>query len=481
MQNTLPGSCHPCQSTCTLHCIPEAENHIVHTPYPETPSDAAGPPSDSQAVVILAEIETEKTELATARFPDFGLEGAVKRGTCRRKSLRDSVDTHKAVLSAMRHLPNEILLEIFQYSFVFSDFNDFCASSNAPWTVSQVCSHWRAVALASPRLWSYFDLPNSTPATWLRYDAYLTGAPPVQLERAGRTPIIIDFGYGSPRPDVSNLFLSVASQWADATLEVNYLMSAHVSSHSFSALKKLTLKTWELVQITDDINMVASLPALNYLHVKTSDDFQDRTFPRNLSLPWAQLQECDLDYPALHDLLWILPQLSHGTVLTTFGVRETSAPPSGLHTTAIKSLTLLSCDPNVLSNLLIHLTAPHLETFILDPDEAAILESHRASGNHIRDFLARSASNLLDLALDAPLDADVVAQILELSHIRSVVKYLSFGHTMVSPRIIAALVGPLPALRDLVLCPTDLDGLAVLEALGKKVAAGAKQPRLRLA
>ncbi|KAJ7029878.1 hypothetical protein C8F04DRAFT_1006415, partial [Mycena alexandri] len=126
----------------------------MSNPYPELLSSAAGPPSDAHAVVLMGQIAHAENEISTglahaARLPDER-DKLAQRCT----NLQDFVGMYRGVLSALRRLPNEILLEIFQQTFTHVDkLNLF---DNAPWIVSRVCRHWRAVALASPGFWCHF-------------------------------------------------------------------------------------------------------------------------------------------------------------------------------------------------------------------------------------------------------------------------------------------------------------------------------------
>ncbi|KAJ7607859.1 hypothetical protein FB45DRAFT_707291, partial [Roridomyces roridus] len=62
-----------------------------------------------------------------------------------RSDLLDYQRKHKSMLSPLRRMPPEILAEIFTSSIpVVSD----------PWVWTHICSRWRAVAIATPALWS---------------------------------------------------------------------------------------------------------------------------------------------------------------------------------------------------------------------------------------------------------------------------------------------------------------------------------------
>ncbi|KAF9028576.1 hypothetical protein BDZ89DRAFT_986655, partial [Hymenopellis radicata] len=84
-----------------------------------------------------------------------------------RDQLHSHIEDARTVLHPIRTLSDDILYEIFAHCFPEWPalerklFNELWLNSkysslnsrNAPWTLSQVCSGWRRVALSAPRLW----------------------------------------------------------------------------------------------------------------------------------------------------------------------------------------------------------------------------------------------------------------------------------------------------------------------------------------
>ncbi|KAJ7156647.1 hypothetical protein C8R46DRAFT_860900, partial [Mycena filopes] len=112
-------------------------------------------PSDSQAATVLTDIVKAENAIAIASAHISHLQAALKRLVQQCEELQTFVKTHRAVLSILRLLPDEILLEIFQHCLAPHD-----ARATAPWVVSHVCRRWRAVALSSPQLWRHFVFHN---------------------------------------------------------------------------------------------------------------------------------------------------------------------------------------------------------------------------------------------------------------------------------------------------------------------------------
>ncbi|KAJ7646532.1 hypothetical protein FB45DRAFT_711947, partial [Roridomyces roridus] len=77
--------------------------------------------------------------------------------TCARQHahLLQSLEVLKRILSPVRRLPNELLVEIFTV-MVRDGFDK--KHFEHPWVPSRVCRRWSAVALGTPSLWSFIPL-----------------------------------------------------------------------------------------------------------------------------------------------------------------------------------------------------------------------------------------------------------------------------------------------------------------------------------
>ncbi|KAJ7094296.1 hypothetical protein C8R44DRAFT_645311, partial [Mycena epipterygia] len=139
-----------CVSLCPVHCSPQKDFKSPASPYPELLSSTTVP-SDFHISAIREVIDHAETEISARDRSIARLEHEIVEIGRQRAELEDFVNKHRGVVSAMRRLPSEIMLEIFAYGAdpppCFNPRN--CMS----WRIIQVCSRWRAVALASPLLW----------------------------------------------------------------------------------------------------------------------------------------------------------------------------------------------------------------------------------------------------------------------------------------------------------------------------------------
>ncbi|KAJ7167998.1 hypothetical protein C8R46DRAFT_1350869 [Mycena filopes] len=391
-----------------------------------------GPLSDPQAAVLRSEIERAKAEISTASLHIAHFQDALERLLRHREEVETLVRTHTGALSTLRRFPNEILLEVFHQALA-----EGAATDQVPWVLSEVCSHWRPVMLAAPSLWGHFPLsldgnrPLSTPMMSL------------QLERAHHARLSIDFG-NSVSADALALFLPVASQWQDVEMLVTDFMSPELTGHIFPALKNLTLGGQTHMRLEPDIDRVGSLPVMTQLTLDM----------RPLVSTSANL------YGATWRILFgILPQLNHGTLVTIVDSFQTSS--LGQISSLARSLTFTNCGPDFLGNLLSALSAPALDTLIVQTYTPT--PANEWFVDHVILLLSRSACPLTRFCYDGCLDEDDFARILESPHIHNVID-LDFPRAPLSPRSVAVLA-TLPSLRTLVVCGTPADGAALLAAL----------------
>ncbi|KAJ7301661.1 hypothetical protein DFH08DRAFT_906622 [Mycena albidolilacea] len=430
---------HSCDSLCSLHYASETTTGLLVSPFSDLLSTSVSPPSDSQIQEICSEIERAESTISDTDTHLARLQGAMDKLLRHRAELVDFVKSHRAVISPLRRLPSEILLEIFEHCRL--DHLTFLTAGphrNMLWIISQVCSRWRTVALNSPMLWRRFVLRD-----WLsnihHHDLMRLSA--MQLARARCVPLSLDLTFDDLVVDTLALFLAVSAQWEDVELILCPRGFRHFFNHSgtFAALKRLTMSSWNPLPDTHDVDWRESFTALEHLTLKLFNE----PFPRRLLLPWAQLRTCALKNVDSFEVLWIASQLSPGTAVSTFegmdianggDVRSTSQTRS-----LISSLTLTKCGEAFVSNLLNSLVAPAIETLVL---EGIITRD-------IIHFLRQSACTLKCLRIDTPISEEHLIPLLESPHTHSII-HLDLSGTPTSTRGIASLAAH-SQLRTLVL------------------------------
>ncbi|KAJ7718230.1 hypothetical protein B0H16DRAFT_1797630 [Mycena metata] len=433
-------------------------NRSILDTYPELLFSAAGPPSDAQAVVLMAEIERAEKEISSAIAEAARLKDALNKLAQHRANLKALIRLHKGVLSGLRRLPEEILLEIFQRTF--TPLENLHPPCNAPWLVSQVCRRWRAVALASPRLWRHFVFPTGKAARPL----FVANNFPAQVERVRGGPVSIRVE-GKPPREILTSLLQISSQWENISLDISSFLSPQLSDHVFSALTTLCL-FHQGSGPTTDVSRTDVLPALEQLVLS----LYNHGLPRGLRslIPWSQLRDCHLSDLDSLDFLWIaarLPQDANLVVDAGYD-KDESLPSTSPPTSLIRSLTLNQCYRSFLADVLDVLSVPALDTFFLRGSRGAFIKDGVGLGARVARFLDRSACTLTHLEFTADVEEHDLVHLLKSPHVRSVID-LKIGHMWPTPPVLAALAeGPLPNLRRLTL-GGFLDESLVMEALAR--------------
>ncbi|KAJ7643753.1 hypothetical protein FB45DRAFT_1052643 [Roridomyces roridus] len=108
-------------------------------------------PSDSEVAQMQALLQEPVAELAR-------LDAIISQLATQRASLQAVVDTHRALLSPIRRIPEDILREIF-VSCLPEDHDAFIDVTEEPMLLGHICELWRRVAHSTPRLWNSVYIP----------------------------------------------------------------------------------------------------------------------------------------------------------------------------------------------------------------------------------------------------------------------------------------------------------------------------------
>ncbi|KAJ7668121.1 hypothetical protein B0H17DRAFT_1088218 [Mycena rosella] len=114
--------------------------HLLHTNHV---------PSESEIHQIEAFLLDDETTRLWALIDDLA---------DRRKVVAEIVDTHRALLSPFRRLPNDIVQEIF-VACLPTEHNATMSAAQAPLLLGRVCRSWRTFAHSVPLLWSTLHIP----------------------------------------------------------------------------------------------------------------------------------------------------------------------------------------------------------------------------------------------------------------------------------------------------------------------------------
>ncbi|KAJ7634642.1 hypothetical protein FB45DRAFT_470961 [Roridomyces roridus] len=158
------------------------------------------------------------------------LQQALSKLLEKREGLQTYVQAHEALLSPIRRMPADVVQEIFK-ACLPTHRNCVMDASEAPLLLGRVCSAWRTLSLATPRLWASLHIvdpgepprPKESEPVWpvapqepraaLVEDVVWTW-----LERAGHCPLSISLQYDielgyMPSHSIIQTIFSLASRW----------------------------------------------------------------------------------------------------------------------------------------------------------------------------------------------------------------------------------------------------------------------------
>ncbi|KAJ6508577.1 hypothetical protein C8R45DRAFT_1208222 [Mycena sanguinolenta] len=151
-------------------------------------------PSDSEILEIRALLVDPIEEIARIDAQIAEMELALTQLKEKRAFLQEPIDAHKALISPMRLIPQDVLLEIF-FACLPSEHNALIDPSEAPLLFGRVSRHWRSVAYATPILWSSIHIPplnypDTPPYIFPRCEGILQA----WFERSATCPLSVSLG-----------------------------------------------------------------------------------------------------------------------------------------------------------------------------------------------------------------------------------------------------------------------------------------------
>ncbi|KAJ7471807.1 hypothetical protein FB451DRAFT_308211 [Mycena latifolia] len=363
------------------------------------------PPDNAQmqiarAVLSQTELEIGKLE---AEIHELSLRGASDQVALLAKekgAAEESAFRLQSILSPWRRLPPELLAEIFLFSWC-DDWDYPPLTEYAPLLLLRVCHAWRALALATPALWSKLS--------W-----YITRNEDIDIvdtwiSRCGGCPLYLDIHLplvgedGDPPAlfwDIERLFQKHLHRFETLDIRTSPILLPLLLNGA-SRLHTLYLDTysWNDARPNLDFHSLPSLRRLyySYPHVK------------NFNVPWHQLTTLSLhDQAIAHVVLHILVQC-HALVDCTVGfsrndpisVDWSNVTPTTLH--ALEEFSVRG-PSDAMTLVLSSLTLPALRRLELWAD-AQLLDA-------IGNFLERSSCPLKSMFLlgmrDSPAPADII-------------------------------------------------------------------------
>ncbi|KAJ7235630.1 hypothetical protein B0H12DRAFT_136639 [Mycena haematopus] len=257
------------------------------------------PPEDSESTFIRSVMSKTTARLASLEDEIYKVKEKLKHLEDQRASLSSHHEQHKAMLSPLRRMPPELLIEIFSSTLpsmraIWEDRRYYMDHSS--WLLSHVSSRWRIVSLSTPSLWSSIAINYTDPII-----THSVAPIEAQLQRADKLKIHFHTQkLTDPQSQMFHLLSSHSARWEEFSLGFTSELLPLLAPlrNRVPSLKSLWLQGKDLKSLpaAQSIDCFQSAPSLV--------DFGNQYFTP-LLLPFHQLTHCQLDGP-LDRLLAVL-------------------------------------------------------------------------------------------------------------------------------------------------------------------------------
>ncbi|KAF7348339.1 hypothetical protein MSAN_01787900 [Mycena sanguinolenta] len=317
-------------------------------------------PSDSEILEIRSLLVDPTEEIARIDAQIAEMELALVQLKEKRGLLQKPIDAHKALISPMRLIPQDILLEIF-CSCLPREHNALIDPNEAPLLLGRISRHWRDVAYSSPMLWSSMHIPSPDlrrmpPNILLELERIVEA----WLERSATCPLSISLVDHTDYLDsdikkhpLMLQLLAVSQRLRHLTLSGDAVTIGPFLQLGPEELPQLKSSRIRYLSSYSDFPSILQIPTLEDVALCTVGS----TDPLSLSLPWSRLTrlrlECyshwteqgpdgGLNLDGALDILRKCPNLEHCEIrVTRYSEHSglTRSPPSiimpQLHTLSI--------------------------------------------------------------------------------------------------------------------------------------------------
>ncbi|KAJ7084738.1 hypothetical protein C8R43DRAFT_939611 [Mycena crocata] len=219
------------------------------------------PPSQFEAQEVRARSHEAQNKLRsieaslTRMRGKPGSEAAMLTLTRDAASLSQRIRRCRSILSPIRRIPAEILTRIFLFTAPTLEnarrVEWYASLQGSPWVLGQISGRWRAVALATPSLWSCIIVKNSR-------DESGDDCPPcsipmlqTQLVRSGNAPLKIIFDYTEDDADddvvreALNVITRYSSHWKSIYITAPQVHRLPSLRGKVPLLEKVSVFGWE--------------------------------------------------------------------------------------------------------------------------------------------------------------------------------------------------------------------------------------------
>ncbi|KAJ7154905.1 hypothetical protein C8R43DRAFT_1000684 [Mycena crocata] len=226
-----------------------------------------------------AEIEDTQRELASLSTELGRLEELIRDLSARRDEIWKSIELKQALIAPVRQIPDDVLQDIF-LACLPTHRNAVMSTTESPLLLGRICSSWRALALATPRIWASlhihigFSIQSDDRiraiAEWLERSA----ACPLSLSISDTFPKHPHFepypsdSYDAAEALLMGILISTVHRWQDMSLS-DLSGSCFDAFHDISAPFLRTIRLKHAPDVTRWLKLFAS-PTVRTLELEVA-------------------------------------------------------------------------------------------------------------------------------------------------------------------------------------------------------------------
>ncbi|KAJ7022567.1 hypothetical protein C8F04DRAFT_1137716 [Mycena alexandri] len=325
-----------------------------------------------------------------------------------RDKIAERVRQHRAIISSVRRVPQELLCEIFAAAVLPDEETTANEGNiaNPPWHLGHICRAWRHAALGYAPLWSSITIPSSTLPVRSRI---LLPQVKAQLHRSANAPL--DIILRDIQPDVSIPLLDPvfahSNRWRSLCLHFDHLYPRtplkwlHPVDMQLDQLEKLEIAKAYDTEIPDIFSAAARLRQVILC------DWRFEIYSPFVTIPWHQITHYRGTYAWTRQIQIL--EAAPNLVDCVLGF-ESFDDSSSNDLVVMNHLCRLRIEK---PGFLIHLTAPSLRTLHCVYNSESLLSLLPA-------FILRSSCSLQELSLtDCAITSELIMVLQSLPNLTS--------------------------------------------------------------
>ncbi|KAF8151581.1 hypothetical protein B0H34DRAFT_134083 [Crassisporium funariophilum] len=279
-----------------------------------------------------------------------------------------SITTEGRIGQITMQLPPELMAQIFAETChpPFKSFRARCiypVQKTTPFTLGQVCRHWRAVVWSTPFIWSYVCLELScSPDRFMAQVELLEN----WLERSGTCPLTINLFYSDSQYQVvySQLFRNLTKvlaidahrcQVVDFALPSWWYKVINEVKYNFTILTSARGENVDLPVGYDKFEVFKFAPLLNDIHLLASDIFI-------VDIEWERLVRITLQHVTLEECYYVLAKTPNLMYCLLEEVHGTTSTGTNLNVLLLQDLIISDYSWDSIEQLLQHMAMPSLQS-----------------------------------------------------------------------------------------------------------------------